>query len=250
MEIIALQHVPFEGPARLADWCQERSHNLRCLPVYSGLQLPDPDSFDWLWILGGPMSVHDERMHPWLAPEKRFLRRLLATDRPMLGICLGAQLISQCMGGEVRGNPQREIGWFPLRLDDAQGLPLRSLPGSFTAMHWHGETFSLPPGCLRLAHSEACANQGFVNPDATLAGLQCHLEWDRPTAEALFEHAADDLRPGRFVQSREQILAGFEATDGRAELLFPLLDELADAIAKKATANSVSAPQTDAAGAP
>jgi len=223
--VLALQHVPFEGPARLRHWCAERGHALTIFPVYSGGPLPNPDSADLVAVLGGPMSVHDETQHSWLGPEKRWLGAALEDGRTVFGICLGAQMIAQVSGAEVRKNASREIGWFPIELEAARLPWPTDLPSRMNVMHWHGETFGIPRGMVRFASSDACTNQAFVSPDGRVMGLQCHLEWDRETAAALIENCGDELDGSTWVQNAGSILAGFSASDPAAHL-WPLLDRM------------------------
>jgi GMP synthase-like glutamine amidotransferase len=116
MRIQSFEHVPFEGPAALADWARARGHSLDRTRVFAGQPLPRVQDVDLLFVMGGPMSVHDEAACPWLAPEKAFLRQAVERGVRILGICLGAQMLAEALGGEVRRNPGPEIGWFPVEL--------------------------------------------------------------------------------------------------------------------------------------
>ena len=149
--------------------------------------MPDADGYDALIFLGGPMSVNDDL--PYLAREMEWIRQAVAQRRPVLGICLGAQLIARALGATVRSNAAKEIGWYDLRFTDAaasdplfQGLSLE------TVFHWHGETFDLPPGAELLASSELCRNQAFRLGDGVY-GLQFHLE---VTPEMIADWCAQD----------------------------------------------------------
>lgn len=208
MRVRVLQHVPFEGPAALAPVLRDAGHELAVSRLDAGDPLPALADFDWLVVLGGPMSVHDEAEHAWLAPEKRLVRAAVEGGRRVLGVCLGAQLIAASLGAAVTRNPEREIGWFPVeRAPGAERSPLgRALPARFPAFHWHGETFAPPPGALRLAASEACAEQAFAIGERVL-GLQFHVETTPEAAKALVEHCADELAPARWVQDASAILA-------------------------------------------
>lgn len=208
MRVRILQHVAFEGPAALAPALHAAGHSIALTRLWAGEPLPGLADFDWLVVLGGPMSVHDEAQHAWLAPEKGLVREAVAGGRRVLGICLGAQLIADALGAPVTPNREREIGWFPVeRAPGAEASPFgRALPARFPAFHWHGETFALPPGAVRLASSAACAEQGFALGDRVL-GLQLHVETTREAAEALVAHCADELVPGPWVQDAAAILA-------------------------------------------
>ena len=161
-----------------------------------------------LVIMGGPMSVHDEYEHVWLKAEKWFVKQVIDAGKPVLGICLGAQLIAEVLGGTVEPGKQKEIGWFPITLSPefaASNLGHR-FPESINVFHWHGETFTIPDGAQRIASSEACENQGFVYNDRVV-GLQFHLETTHISAESIISNSAHELVEGPFIQSEDEMLA-------------------------------------------
>ncbi|RMH62677.1 MAG: type 1 glutamine amidotransferase [Zetaproteobacteria bacterium] len=228
MRVHYLQHVPFEGLGAIADWLTHHGMDATCTRFYAGDTLPSPQAVDFLIVMGGPMSVHDHDRFPWLDEEKRFVRDYLAQRRPLLGICLGAQLIAEAMGAKVYPMPHREIGWHPVQRT-AQRDARFPLPATFTAFHWHGETFTLPAGAKRLAASAACPQQAFRVGDHVLA-LQCHLETTPSAARALVRHCAHDLLPGPYVQAAPSILAASnQVYAAMHQHLFALLDGLSDA---------------------
>ncbi len=208
MHLHYLQHVPFEGPGSIATWAQARNHRISATRLYAGDRLPPIETLDWLVIMGGPMSVHDEAAHPWLVDEKRYLARAIEAGKTVLGICLGAQLIAAVSGARVYRNAEKEIGWFPVeKTAAARASALGSgLPEVVEAFHWHGETFDLPAGGVHLARSAACEHQAFVCAERVV-GLQFHLETTRAAAEELIRHCAGDLVDGPFVQSPAAMLA-------------------------------------------
>jgi GMP synthase-like glutamine amidotransferase len=207
-KILYLQHAPFEGPAHLETAAVKRGAALHGYRLYSGQPLPGMNEFDLLAVMGGPMGVYDEKKYPWLVYEKSFIEKSLRAGRKIIGICLGAQLIADVMGAPVRRNRCREIGWFPVkRHDDAAATRVgRLLPDAFHAFHWHGDTFDIPAGALRLAGSEACANQGFTYGERVLA-LQFHLESTAESVRALVAHCGGDLDGSEYVQREADLLA-------------------------------------------
>jgi GMP synthase-like glutamine amidotransferase len=153
------------------------------------------------------MSVNDEQMFPWLVHEKRFIGDVIARGKPVLGICLGAQMIANVLGSKVYPNPEKEIGWFPIQSTPTTG-PHNVFRFSDQCMvfHWHGETFDLPQGATRLAKSAACRNQAFQF-GANVIGLQFHLETTPASARELVANCRDELVPAKYVQSEASILA-------------------------------------------
>ena len=193
-EVIVIRHVCFEDLGSFADVCDERG--LRFTYLDAGVDdLARLDAFTppLLVILGGPIGANDEADYPFLRDELALLERRLVADLPTLGICLGAQLIARALGGVVYPGSAKETGWQPLELTAAgRTSPLRHLDGGLTSMlHWHGDTFDLPPGATLLASTLRCRHQAFTWGRATLA-LQCHPEVRAAQFERwLIGHAAE-----------------------------------------------------------
>jgi len=227
MHIHILQHVPFESPACISDWCGRVGFIPTLIHMYEGDALPAVNDIDILIILGGPMSVTDTADYPWLNDELSFIRECIDADKTVLGICLGAQMIASCLGGSISVNPDKEVGWFNVRRDAglASHPLVHFLPENFDAFHWHGETFSLPDGAVALASSEACANQGFVYHDKVIA-LQFHLETSFGAAGLLIKNCHDDLEAGPYSQSEEDILASPDRFIQAQQRMYHLLDYL------------------------
>ena len=225
MRIHCLQHVPFEDPGSIADWIQSNGHALTCTRLYLGEILPDVNEVDWLIIMGGPMNVDETNRYPWLTAEKQFIKA--ATDNRLLvtGICLGAQLIASALGARVTRNPQQEIGWFPItRSDELANSPLaRILPKEIEVFHWHGDTFDLPAGAIRIAASKACRNQGFVYRGRVIA-LQFHLETTENGIKQLIEHCGNEIVTAPYIQTAEAMLSGSDKLRTINNLMFMLLD--------------------------
>ncbi len=204
MNILVLQHASFEGIGNIAAWVAARGANVRHIHLYADPRLPRPMGLDLVIVMGGPMSVHDEDRHSWLGGEKRFLRDSIDSGVPVLGVCLGAQLIAHVLGARVYANAVKEIGWFGVDAVKGTGESFR-FPEKFTAFHWHGETFDLPPSAVQLARTSACENQAFQVGRAVM-GLQFHLEVAPENVQEMVNHGIHEIAcGGTFVQTREAI---------------------------------------------
>ncbi len=181
-----------EGPGYFATYLERRSIPWKLVALDEGESVPrDPRRFAGLVLMGGPMSANDDL--PWIAPALELLRDAVRKDVPALGHCLGGQLMSRAFGGTVRRNPVKEIGWGEVRVADnavARGW-LGDLT-SFMSFHWHGETFSIPPGATRVLENEHCANQAFAL--GVHLGLQCHVEMTQDLIEAWVRGGQDEIR--------------------------------------------------------
>jgi GMP synthase-like glutamine amidotransferase len=221
--IACIQHVPFESPGRVAEWAAARGHEWTRVRVFDGDAMPAAGDVDALVVMGGPMGVHDGEKFAWLPDEKRTIQRAILDRVPVLGICLGAQLIAHVLGARVYRNRFREVGWFPVEATDAGVSHDRfALPRRFTAFHWHGDAFDLPPGAVRLAGNAACECQAFA-VGRTL-GLQFHLEITAETIDALAHHCKDDLNAGPYVQTVDEMRTRVGELAGTHRLLDSLLD--------------------------
>lgn len=229
MRILCLKHVPFEGPAAIADWAAARGHILHCHPVYENRALPKLDSFDFLCVMGGPMNIYEYEAYPWLKGEKNFIRAAMDAGKYLIGICLGGQLIADVLGAPVTRSSQTEIGWYPIQRTP-ECPDYFPLPDCLRALHWHEDRFEIPGGAHRIAASEVCDHQGFLYGDRVLA-LQCHLETTPESLADLARACGDELKPSAFVMSAEQLNA--EPTDTYTtmqQVLFKLLDRMTTGI--------------------
>ena len=193
------QHVPFEGLGSMETWLRGAGYEIGVTRWYAGELAPDPAGIDLLIVMGGPMSVNDLGEHPWLAPETDFIRRWIGAGRPLLGVCLGAQLIASALGARVYPNRVKEIGWFPVTAVTPVPENAFRFPPEQTVFHWHGETFDLPTGAIHLARSAGCAHQAF-QVGRNVIGLQFHLETTPETAAALIANCRAELVPAPYVQ--------------------------------------------------
>lgn len=192
---LVVQHLEPEGPYRIAEALGERGVEVEACRVFAGDDVPARASgHDGLVVMGGPMSAASDAGFRTRGAELELLGDALSRKVPVLGICLGAQLLALAAGGRVyRGGAGAEIGWMPVHLtDEARTDPLFAGVGSpVVALHWHGDTFDLPPGASHLARSALYANQAFrVGEEAW--GLQFHLEVDDAGLAAFMEGFGDD----------------------------------------------------------
>ncbi len=228
MNIHWLQHVEFEGLGSIQDWAVSRGHHLSCSRLFSGESLPKQDSVEMLIIMGGPMGVYDHQEHPWLVGEKDFIGQTIHQNKPVLGICLGAQLIGDVLGARVFANREKEIGWFPLVREQNCPEPFDSLlPKNPTVFQWHGDTFDLPAESTRLYSSEACLNQAFLYQDRVL-GLQFHLETTPESRKQLVANCGNELVQAPWIQPEETILAKQDHFQVINRVMNDILDYLVD----------------------
>lgn len=230
MRVICLQHVPYEPADAIADWAKDRGHDFTAIvPLLE--QFPDPDTFDMLVVMGGPMGAYEDESNPWLVTEKAFIRRAIDSDRLVFGVCLGAQLVACALGGSAHPHTERELGWLPVRLTDV-GLRSRVLsvmPAEMVVGLWHGDTYDLPEGLHTGAVSDGCPNQAFEACGGRVVGTQFHLEWKPDTLQRLAEAHPDWLeRLGAHVRSREEFLNPGHALEQGHRVLYAMLDAMGE----------------------
>jgi len=201
--LLAIQHVPWEGPHRILDACG--ALNVHTVKPLAGQPLPAHEEVAGAVAMGGPMGVDDVDRHPGLASEREWLAEALRREMPLLGICLGAQLLASALGAEVRPGEGPELGYAPVEVLDPDDLLLGGLAPSTTVLHWHGEVFDLPAGATHLASSERTEIQAFrhgnawgvlFHPESDLALLEAWLavpEMAHEALEALGDHGAAAL---------------------------------------------------------
>ncbi|OGI44882.1 MAG: glutamine amidotransferase [Candidatus Muproteobacteria bacterium RBG_16_64_11] len=224
-DIAIFRHAASEGPGYLAEFLARLGLPQRLIRIDRGDPVPTSiDGFSALVFMGGPMSVNDDL--PWIPKILELIRRAVAADLPVLGHCLGGQLIGKALGGVITRNPVKEIGWLPVQQVAGPSAAdwLNGLPAEFEVFHWHGETFSIPPGATRILASRDCSNQAFVI-GKTLA-FQCHVEM---TADMVREWArlgsAEVAHTCATVQDPASMTAGL---DERVKHLQAIADVLYD----------------------
>lgn len=230
MNIHYLQHVSFEGLGTIEDWGRRRQHAFAATRLYRGERPPAVEDVETLVVMGGPMNIYEEARYPWLAEEKRFIDRVIAAGRRVLGICLGAQLVADVLGARVYANAEAEIGWFPIETAAAASTSnlFAAFPRRLEVFHWHGDTFDIPAGAVHIASSAGCANQAYVY-DERVVGLQFHLETNPASARQLISHCGDEIVAGRYVQTSNEMLEDPRRFDTINHVLHELLDRFSAA---------------------
>jgi GMP synthase-like glutamine amidotransferase len=204
------RYAPQEGPGYFAEYLSVHGIPWRLVKLDEGEMLPETGGISGLAMMGGPMSVNDDL--PWVAPMLDLIRSAVRSRVPVIGHCLGGQLLSKALGGDVRANPVKEIGWGFVDVVDRQAAEWGPA-ASFPSFHWHGETFSIPEGALRIWESAHCRNQAFVYGSSI--AMQCHVEVTTEIVEAWCESGAREIEDERHrspaVQSAGEIREGLAA---------------------------------------
>jgi len=228
--IHVLQHVPFETPGCIIHWAEDMGYPVSFTHLYRDEKLPGISDFDLLVVMGGPMSVHDTGMYPWLRDEKKFIHSSVSSGKKIIGICLGAQLVAEVLGGDVRSNGEKEIGWHRIfRTDEGAGNSLfDAIPDGIEVFHWHGETFDIPHGSVHGLTSDCCRNQAFIF-DGRVLGLQFHLEVTPHLLHEMVENCRGELIPSEYVQDEGEILAGVKHIRENNSIMYSLLDRIDNA---------------------
>jgi len=205
--VLVLQHSPEETLGSIADALTAAGHTWRYLRPYAGDAVPAALDTAGLVVMGGPMSVYETSRYPFLSDELRLIAAALDERKPILGVCLGSQLLASALGARVYAAPAKEIGWYPVQIHaDMNRDPLFGDFGhTFVAFHWHGDTFDLPKGACELGHSERTLNQGF-RYGANAYALQFHLEMTNDLVDDMLQSGADELAAAGV--DRQAVFAG------------------------------------------
>ncbi len=203
MSVLILKNIKSEGPGTIRDFLEENKIPFRIVELERE-EIPDTKEFDTLVILGGPMSVNDEKIYPYLKNEKAVCRDFIEKDKKVLGICLGAQMMAKALGAKVYKGIQPEIGWHDIELTEAgiknnimNMLAANSKAGDlqkkFKVFHYHGETFDMPDNAVRLAGSTLYQNQAFKYKNNAYA-FQFHIEMTKDMIFEWLNDSSDSLK--------------------------------------------------------
>ena len=209
MKALILQHASFETPGYILDWLKIHQYETIILKLYEMDEKNIPLSYNinLLIIMGGPMSVHDEKKYQWLSKEKQLIKNLINKNIPTLGICLGAQLIADVYDAHITIANHKEIGWFPIQVIQSKESKKIKWPENFVTFLWHGEQFDIPAHAKLLAFSQGCPHQAFMIKNNVI-GLQFHPEMTLTMIQNMIENCYDqDKTLSPFVQSIKEILS-------------------------------------------
>ena len=219
MKVLIVQHVECEGPGYLEDFLHEKGIGYEIAKMYEDEQLPD--DFDALVVLGGPMNVYEEERYPYLKRLNTTITNFATEGGHYLGFCLGGQLLAKALGAKVRRNHTREIGNFEIHLTE-EGVEdplLKGIGRIFPALEWHGDTFEIPEGAIKLAESELCSSQAFRFKNAY--GLQFHLE----TTTGMMEEWTD-VYAGELNEEGIDAAVMLKETEKKADIYRELSNQL------------------------
>ena len=221
--IAIFRHLECEGPGYFADFLNKHSLEYSLIRVDQSDEIPNSISnYSALVFMGGPMSVNDDL--PWIGKELSLIQQAEQAKMPVLGHCLGGQLICKALGGKINANPVKEIGWHEVEVmeNNIANNWLATLPNKFEAFHWHGETFSIPKGATPILKSKYCMNQAFALDN--ILALQCHVEMTNEMVNEWTREYADELSTSSSsLQSAESII-------NNSEEKITALNQIADTI--------------------
>jgi GMP synthase (glutamine-hydrolysing) len=227
MNIHIIQHALFENEGIITEWALKKKHRLSYTHIYKNEIFPKISNIDFLIILGGAMGAYEEYLYPWLKTEKKYIEDAIKSNKIVLGICLGAQLIANVLGAKVFPHKNKEIGWWNISstLSSKQNKFFNAFPESYTAFHWHGDTFDLPQSATLMASSGATTNQAFVYGN-NVVGLQFHFEITESLLKSFLRDGEAELKKSIYVQTPDEITAGFHHLKQSNRLMMDLLQNL------------------------
>jgi GMP synthase-like glutamine amidotransferase len=229
MRLHLLEHDPIDlSRTNITRWAKNKGHQVVHTYLCNGEELPEIDDFDWLMVMGGFAHAWEEDVYPWLRAEKEFLAKVVDHDKMILGVCFGAQLLAETLGGNVFQNKHKEIGWYEVDLtsEGQKSFLFENVPHKFVTFHWHADHFSLPPGCTRLAYTEPSANQVYILDGRPLVGLQFHPEYTVELIRYFGREWSDGWQKGPFVAGKEAIMAQTESLPENYWLIATVLDNM------------------------
>jgi len=229
MRLHLLEHDPIDlSNTNMTIWAERKGYQIAHTYVCNNEKLPSIDDFDWLMVMGGSPHAWEEGVNSWLPGEKEFIAKVIDNGKIILGVCFGAQLLAEALGGKVFPNDQKEIGWYEVTLtpEGQNSFLFKSIPKRFMTFHWHSDHFSLPPKCTRLAYSEPTANQAYISEGHPIAGVQFHPEYTREMVRHFAREEGNEWKKDHFVAGKEAVLAQTEQIPDTYWLMAALLDNM------------------------
>jgi GMP synthase-like glutamine amidotransferase len=229
MRLHLLEHDPIDiSRTNITIWAENKGYPIAHTYLCNNEKLPAIDDFDWLMVMGGAPHAWEVDIHAWLPDEKEFIASVLDHNKIILGVCFGAQLLAEALGGEVFANPHKEIGWYEVTLtpEGQRSYLFQNVPEQFITFHWHADHFSLPPGCTRLAHSEATANQAYISQERPVGGIQFHPEYPLELVKYFAQESGHEWQKGPYVAGREKVLAQTDQIPETYGLMATILDNM------------------------
>lgn len=209
MRIHYIIHAPFENLGAIETWANQSGHSLSSTHTYKGEKLPKTDQFDFLILMGGPQSPRDIDKYPYLSDEVALTQQAIASNKIVLGFCLGAQIIAESLGAKTEQSPHKEVGFYSIELtaDGKSDQIFNHFTDFLHVMHWHNDM----PGMIAknsaiLAASQGCPRQAF-RYGKRVYGLQFHPEMTKSSIQEMISNCPEDLQPGRYIQTKEELLA-------------------------------------------
>jgi len=229
MRIHLLEHDPFDmSRTNMTMWAKKKGYPLTHTYVCNDEKLPAIDDFDWLMVMRGSPSAWEEKKNPWLPGEKAFIAQVLDSGKMIFGVCFGAQLLAEALGGKLFPNDQKEIGWYEVSVtpEGQNSFLFKDIPNQFTSFHWHSDHFSLPPGCVKLADSKPTVNQAYLCKTHPVVGVQFHPEYTREMVRYFAREESTEWQVDRFVAGKEAVLSQTEKISDTYGLMATLLDNI------------------------
>lgn len=214
-------HASFETPGVIEDWAKDKDFKFGGTRTYANDELPESSEVDFLVVLGGPQSPLRIDEYPYLQDEINLISRVIKEGKPVIGFCLGSQLIAEALGAQTQRSPEKEVGVFPIQLTQAgQSDPiLKHFPTEFDVLHWHHDMPGISEDAVLLAQSAGCPHQSFRVGDR-IYGFQFHMEPTKKSIQPLLKNAVDDLTPSKYTQTPEEILSSdFETMNERMKFI-------------------------------
>jgi GMP synthase (glutamine-hydrolysing) len=215
-KVVVIKHVEQEGGGLIEDYFRNEGWAVQVVELERGEPLPaDVAGFAALIVLGGPMSVYQKKAYPFLSDEENLIRKALVDEVPLLGICLGAQLLAKTCGARVRKAPQNEVGWHHVRLtrEGRRDILFRGSGDGMVVFQWHEDTFDMPKGGMLLAEGHPCRNQAF-KIGSNAYGLQFHIEVTTDMVKSWMEGEKDKIDMDRILKDAETMKADFQGQTG------------------------------------